>query len=63
MNKGWHWGVQLCPYQGENLIAILRKYYPNIKIVSDSSKSWSSEKSIFKKAATELVDKIENTEI
>jgi hypothetical protein len=45
----------LVPYQGDNKKEVLKKYYPNTRIVTDDSKRWASERGIFKKAAEKLV--------
>jgi hypothetical protein len=55
-NRGWHWDVQLSPYQGEDKKEVLKKYYPNTRIISDDSKKWASERGIFRDAAEKLVD-------
>lgn len=54
-NRGWHWDVQMSPYQGDDKKEVLKKYYPSTRIVSDDSKKWGGERSLFRKAAEKLV--------
>jgi hypothetical protein len=55
-NRGWHWDVQLSPYQADGFKEILKKYYPNTRLVSDDSKKWLEERRLFREAAEKLAN-------